>query len=116
MKRTPKIASNKTADTLLEEQEEILAELQQAIEKPFKNEWEYYKWQRQAAALQLSYHVYNSFTLENRAIWENLLEGNATEEKRKWIARILTLHLYKTYAYARQELVERESKDDPYQK
>ena len=107
---TVKISSNLAINDFTKQQEECLQRLTECANTPFKDQWEYMAWHRLAIALQLSQYVSNDFYLDNRALWENLLEGQATESKRKWVITILHNFLELTFAQARIELSIREGK------
>jgi DNA-binding transcriptional MerR regulator len=101
---TIKISSNRAVNDLTRHQERCIEELIAIIDKPFKDQWEWQEWQREAIALQLSQHTTNEFFMENMAIWDNLIEGHATREKRNWVVFLMTNFLVKTFAQARAEL------------
>ena len=107
---TIRLSSNPAINDFTKQQEECLQRLAECQNKPFANQWEYMGWHRHAIALQLSQYVSNDFYLDNRALWENLLEGTSTREKRQWVITILHNFLELTFAQARIELSIREGK------
>ena len=104
-----RISGNPAINDFLQQQEKLLQELINTIEKPFFTEREYMKWHRQAVALQLSQTTSNDFYINNRALWENLLKSEHNDkEKREWVVIILHNFLEITFSQARIELSIRE--------
>jgi DNA-binding transcriptional MerR regulator len=101
---TIKISSNRAVNDLARQQEMCIEELIATIDKPFKNQWEWQEWEREAIALQLSSHTTNDFFIENMAMWDSLLEGHADRDRRAWNVFLMTNFLVKTFAQARAEL------------
>ena len=69
------------------------------------------RWHREALALELSQTHSNDYFLDNRALWINLIEGNAEEDKREWVITILHNFLEMIFSQARTEMTIREAKE-----
>lgn len=102
------ISSSDTVNRLLAQQIEVLQRLKDSINHPFKDEWEYLEWKEEVIELQLSQYTHNALIPNSKAIWHNLIQGNATPEMRQWIAKLMYNHIGITFAQARMELAERE--------
>lgn len=105
------ISGNPAINDFLRQQELCLEKLIKTAKEPFKNEWEYMRWHREALALELSQTHSNDNFLDNRALWENLIEGNAEEDKREWVITILHNFLEIIFSQARTEMTIREAKE-----
>ena len=105
------ISGNPAINDFLAQQERCLEKILETKEKPFKDEREYMRWHREAIALELSQTSRNDYYIDNRALWTNLIEGNAEEDKREWVANILHNFLEIIFSQARIELSIRESKE-----
>jgi DNA-binding transcriptional MerR regulator len=101
---TIKISSNRAVNDMTRQQERCIKKLIARIDKPFKDEWEWQEWQREAIALQLSNHTTNDLFIENKAFWDPLIEGHADRDRRAWNVFLMTNFLVKTFAQARAEL------------
>ena len=113
------LSSNQSINDLMRQQEAILLKLIEKIEKPFKNIWEYAEWHRTAIALQLGNYLHNELLIDNRAVYDHLMEGATTTdglpmtaEMRSEIIYAIHNHLEITYSMARSELSKREGKSD----
>ena len=105
------ISGNPAINDFLAQQERCLEKILEAKVKPFKDEWEYMRWHREAVALELSQTSRNDYYIDNRALWENLITGNADEDKREWVITILHNFLEIIFSQARIELSIREAKE-----
>ena len=108
-----KISSNRAVNDMAKQQEICLKKLIEHIDKPFKDQWEWAEWHREAVALQLGQHTTNSFYLDAKALWGKLIEGATTRKYRELAVFIIHNHLEKTFAQARQELAIREADNEP---
>lgn len=106
------ISKSEAVNEILKHQRSVLERLKNTIEKPFKDEWEYLEWKEEVIELQLSQYTHNALIPNSKAIWHNLIEGNATPEMRQWIAKLMFNHIGITFAQARMELAEREANSD----
>ena len=103
-----KISSNRAVNDFTKQQELCLLKLIERIDKPFKDQWEWAAWKREAVALQLEQHTTNSFFLDSKTMWGKLIEGATTRKYREITVFLIHNHLEKTFAQARGELAYRE--------
>ena len=113
------LSSNQSINDLMRQQEAILIKLIEKIERPFKNIWEFAEWHRTAVALQLGNYQNNERLIDNRAVYDHLMEGARTSngilmtpEMRSEIIYAIHNHLEITYSQARLELSKREGKGE----
>ena len=113
------LSSNQSINDLMRQQEAILIKLIEKIERPFKNIWEFAEWHRTAVALQLGNYQNNELLIDNRAVYDHLMEGARTSngilmtpEMRSEIIYAIHNHLEITYSQARLELSKREGKGE----
>ena len=116
------ISSKQVIESFTREQEEIIDELIQHIDKPFKDLWDYLKWQRKAIIYQLSYFDSDNFFLMDRALFgmlilndegrDDISDPKNAKATREWVIQLMHNDLIVIFANARNELARREGNND----
>lgn len=106
-----KISDRPSINEFAKDQERCLEELLAHIEQPFKDDIDFYRWQRKAKILQLNQpYKYDTFFMHNKALWILLVESKEENKaKRRWAIMLIHNHLVHSFALARQELFARET-------